>query len=120
MNRPYFETQVVKVKKKEKEWTPEYCPCCGAKREAEKPKGNYVNGENLDKIKFPCFCRWADNGWIGMLVKDWRAHDIIYTLVRVDQQTNVNHTYAHFKSLRELIEKYNIRILKGKIIIFEG
>jgi len=45
---PYLETKVVKV---EKEWDADHCPTCGQR--IEEPKGNWVNGENLDKIKFP-------------------------------------------------------------------
>ena len=121
--RPYFEVKVVKAKKIEKpivsskEWTPDHCPCCG-QRTVER-KGNWVNGENPDKIKFPCFCRWNDNGWVGMLIKDWKNDEAIYTLVRIDKQTNKNHTYGSFKDLKEFIKSYRIHILKGKIIIFE-
>jgi len=41
--RPYLEVKVVKVKKPQ-------------------PQGNWVNGENLDAIKFPCFCKYWEFG----------------------------------------------------------
>ena len=61
---PYFETKVVKVKKEKKECIGEIC-IRGKRRPLyekdhyiyfegkDKSKGNWVNGENLDKIKFP-------------------------------------------------------------------
>jgi len=109
MSKPYFETKVVKVKKKER---PSVCPdngraiclTCGEKlyhieKPKPQPKGNWVNGENLDKIKFPCFCRWNHN--IGMIIYDF--WDIPrFTLIKIDKQTNKNHTYSHSKSLEKL------------------
>lgn len=131
MNKPYFEMKVVKVEK-EKEYVGEICIRGERKplyiennriyfegKEKPKRKGNWVNGENLDKIKFPCFCKWSNNGWVGMIIKDWKECDAVYTLVRVDEQTNRNHTYGCFRSLEKLIKDYDIHILKGKIIIFE-
>jgi len=130
-DRPYLEVEVVKAKKEKKKEEHIGEICIRGKRQplylkenriyykGTIDKGNWVNDENLDKIKFPCFCRWNDNGWVGMLIKDWKDDEAIYTLVRVDKQTNKNHTYGSFKDLKEFIEKYDIHILKGKIIIFE-
>ena len=121
--RPYFETKVVKVNKVEKEWTPDCCPCCGAKREAEKPLGNWVNGENLDKIKFPCFCSYEINNVVygyGEIIISFKKNDQIYELINIDGQTlQGTNKVAFFNCLRELIEEFNIHILKGKIILFE-
>lgn len=122
MSRPYFETKVVKVKK---EWTPGHCPCCGAKREAEKPKGNWVNSENLDKIKFPCLCSYkqplADlNEHLGIIeyvaICGEKAR---YILLNIEGQRRGCKLIPIFEDLKSLIESYEIHILKGKIIIFE-
>jgi len=118
VNRPFFEMEVVKAKKVKKEWTPECCPCCGAKSEVEKAIGNWVNGENLDEIKFPCFCRWS--GGYGMIVTGYPINKREYLLVDIDEQTIDDVVVANrFDSLRELVEFNDIHILKGKIIIFE-
>lgn len=121
--RPYFETKVVKVKKKKKKWTPDCCPCCGTKREAEKPlKGNWVNGENLDKIKFPCFCSYFDSG------ERYGEIDIVFfngnksfrlRELRQLQIEKVVYCVYHRHTLNSLIRDYDIHILKGKIIIYE-
>ena len=64
LSRPYFETKVVKVKKENKGCDVEFiCPICNemlSHNNKKEPKGNWVNGENLDKIKFPCFCSYSD------------------------------------------------------------
>ena len=126
MNKiPYFETKVVKVKKAEKpivsskEWTPDYCPCCGQRTVVEK-KGNWVNGENLDKIKFPCFCRY-NAGYTGMITKDGMNY---YELHNIEKQADENYLggrtlVAKELDLKILIKCWHIHILKGKIIIFE-
>jgi hypothetical protein len=138
---PYFETKVVKVKK-EKKCQHSKVICCANKtfprtykcikcgkfflppfqknylviKEEKENKGNFVNGENLDKIKFPCLCKWNDN--IGMIIYDfWDVP--MFTLIKIDKQTNRNHTYSHSESLEKLIRDFDIHILKGKFIIFE-
>ena len=121
----FFETKVIKVKKEKDKCEHQIhnidyafrCPKCGEVFTPHKGgEGNWVNGENLDKIKFPCFCKWNDN--VGMIIYDfWDVP--MFTLIKIDKQTERNHTYAHLKSLKELIEKYNIHILKGKVIIFD-
>jgi len=129
--KSYFETEIVKGKKEKKEIVGDICikgyyyPIYKNKhnriyfKSKKEKKGNWVNGENLDKIKFPCFCRWNNNGWIGMLIKDWKDDEAIYTIVRVDRQTVRSETYGGFKDLKEFIKAYNIHILKGKIILYE-
>ncbi len=123
--RPYFETKVVKVNKVKKEWTPDCCPCCGAKREAEKPLGNWVNGENLDKIKFPCFCSYKRpltdlNEHLGIIeyiaIFGKKAR---YVLLNIEGQRRGCKLVPIFEDLKSLIESYEIKILKGKIILFE-
>jgi len=46
---PYLETKVVKV---EKEWDADHCPTCGQR--IEEPKGNWVNGEELEALLNNC------------------------------------------------------------------
>ena len=123
LSRPYLETKVVKVKKKKESSNQividgkKYTLC--KEEYLHKEKGNWVNGENLDKIKFPCFCRWSDNGWVGMLIKDYVNNEPRYTIARIDRQNKQSETYGSFESLKEMIKDYDIHILKGKIIIFE-
>ncbi len=141
MSRPYFETKVVKVKKVEKgkekcihvgmayaeNKTGDTIECmnCGeyfVLEGKEQPKGNWVNGENLDKIKFPCFCSYGGSQY-GMITKT-KANEAFdnefYTLHGIKKQ------YSSFSSIRsyynfvDLIRVWDIHILKGKIIIFEG
>jgi len=133
VSRPYFETEIVKVKKEEKEIVGDICingyyyPIYKNKhnriyyesKKKRKPKGNWVNGEDVDKIKFPCFCRWNNNGRTGMLIKDWKDDEAIYTIVRIDRQTVRGETYGGLKDLKEFIKVYNIHILKGKVIVYE-
>ena len=121
MNKiPYFETIIKRVKKEEEEWTPDCCPCCGAKREAEKPLGNWVNGENLDKIKFPCFCSY-NAGYTGMITKDGMNY---YELHNIEKQADENYLggrtlVAKELDLKILVKCWHIHILKGKLTLFE-
>ena len=121
----YFETKVVKVKKnKYKINRSLYCPYCNSKLEAEKPKGNIVNGENLDKIKFPCFCSYYSNYHRkrrrGQIVLGYRS-SFFYQLQQIEkQEANTGAGIIEVEySLKRLIENYDIHILKGKIIIYE-
>lgn len=131
-NRPYLETKVVKVKKGKKEWTPDYCPCCGQTWDTKpKPKDNWINGKNLDKIKFPCFCRYTHNQngkkYLGMISKGMGEEVDKYEIIRVDKQVRGGEFFDGemfseiFSSdtLKELMECHNVHILKGKIILFE-
>ena len=159
MNKiPYFETKVVKVKKVNKckhntiTWfgvtdKSVICKDCGklfGKNVDYKDfidrsivwqkqlKGNWVNGENLDKIKFPCFCSFdANKGMFGDPSKSYKVHgigkiDLNYTegqrqyqLSWADHQQKDLSVLCETPSLKRLIEIYDIHILKGKIIIFE-
>lgn len=117
--RPYFEMEVVKVKKKE--WIPDYCPCCG-QRTVEK-KGNWVNGENLDKIKIPVPCSYVmDNEKkYGMLNRVFFRGEYFYVIINCSQQyVDVNgEPFYHPSNLKTMFENLNIHILKGKIILYE-
>jgi len=92
------------------------------------PKGTWYNNENLDKIKFPCFC-----SYITYLVKDLKTEVInygeinkefkndekIYTLSKIDKQRIGKSVVTHNNSLKDLIKLHDIHILKGKIILWE-
>ena len=124
MSRPYFETKVVKVKKAK--IYSNHIIIDGKKYilyedEEEnvyphKKKGNWVNGENLDKIKFPCFCRY--NGkYFGIIYVDKEDN---YGLINIDKQRDKWCIEDNgWVNLNNMINNYNIHILKGKIIIFE-
>jgi hypothetical protein len=117
---PYFETKVIKLKKEKREWKPGYCPCCGKK--TEEPEANIVNGENLDKIMFPCFCSYHETNCTeryGMLNKGCNHQVDIFELHKIEQQSDFLSREDHNLSLEYLMKHYNIKILKGKIIIFE-
>jgi len=134
MSRPYLEVKVVKVKKKEQK---EIVKFRGKKyiitrnkligktyldEYKGKSKGNWVNGENLDKIKFPCFCsyKYGTGTHYGMITRTRlnlnRDH---YTLHGIDKQHDSYSSIKSYPILEGLIENYDIHILKGKIIIFD-
>ena len=122
MSRPFFEMKVVKVKGEKKK---EYCPRCGSEIIMEKAVGNWVNGECIDKIKFPCFCSYRDfyknNTFYGELDFVYFEGESFYRLRELKQAKaglSVKYEYTD-KVLNNLINFYNIHILKGKIIIFE-
>ena len=119
---PYFELKVVKVKKEIekkqgecKEYRKLWCGKCP--RIPKQKKGTWLNGENLDKIKFPVPCSYIDDdkkkhiGILNCYVK-W------YRLYNIEKQSKDNFV-DDCTSLANLIRAYNIHILKGKIIIFE-
>ena len=141
VNRPYFETEVVKVKKENNKCKHLNAPCihtyiyngvircpqCGKILTPEwlkkriiipllvKEKGNWVNGENLDKIKFPVPCSYTHGTKkMGMLLK---LGDSFY-IINIDGQGNYTKYFLSY-DLKHLIEDFDIHILKGKIIIFE-
>lgn len=122
----YFETKVVKVKKKYKDVGNEYrlgdtfkCSKCGELFiPIPKQKGNWVNGENLDKIKFPCFCSYRDNDYqhrcYGIMIKNQGD----YKIVPLQKQYRIL-SYPFSEDLAYFIKNWNIHILKGKIILYE-
>lgn len=127
--KPYLEVKIVKVKKEEKSCNAEFiCPICNKvlhhEDEPEK-KGNWVNGENLDKIKFPCFCSFEDirgRKYYGMINKDFKddIDTISYNLVEISKQDDCVNAIWDYDSLEDLFKHgKNIHILKGRIILFE-
>ena len=133
---PYFELKVVKVKGEEKEEKgfAMYCKYhhnnCEYQRVEpyvlvkEHPKGNWVNGENLDAIKFPCFCSYivfiTGEKKYGELNKNWDdlAYKNIYELSPLKQCDDLSVYYTD-TSLKKLMINLKIKIKKGRIIIYE-
>ena len=137
---PYFELKVVKVKKEKREKCVHFmltyvneldrykCNKCGVIGfwdnrgfTVSKPKANIVNGENINKIKFPCLCSYNEDCY-GMITKT-KANECydneFYTLHTIDKQYNSFSSVRSYYNLKDLIEVWNIHIRKGKIIIFE-
>jgi len=146
----FFETKVIKVKKEKKrcghqpamvilgdKYAKFKCIKCGEIYSSDisstlwgkRKKGNWVNGENLDKIMFPCFCSWVmeKKKYYGEINKSYNsnAQKDIYLLSDITRQVNGKDFGQHFSviydsdSLERLIKNQDIHILKGKIIIFE-
>ena len=121
MNKiPYFETKVVKVKKQPKDSATIYnqCPICKEIHKCNfKKQSNFVNGENIEKIKFPCLCSYAKDGVVNKGIIHSKG-TISYELFAINMQYRSDFV-AIRQSLQNLIEDYDIHIRKGKIIIFE-
>jgi len=140
-NRPYLEVEVVKVKKENiikcKLHIGECKGCnfngyCMYQVDNKKLEGNWVNGENLDKIKFPCYCKFdANKGMFGDPNQSYKVHgigriDLNYTesqrqyqLSWADHQENDLSVLCSTPSFERLIEIYEIHIRKDKLILFE-
>jgi len=130
LSRPYLETEVVKIKKPRFSCR-EVIKFMGKKYEVfikdgkvsirrhkhQRCKGNWVNGENIDKIKFPCFCSYKYNRikYYGEIQND----GTYFNLYCIDKQTFKRNFYDGRMKLGNLIRDYDIHILKGKIILFE-
>lgn len=136
MNRPYFETKVVKVKKECEHLQIYYkpgmigyrCRNCGAIVDTEghiinkSPKGNWVNGENLDKIKFPVPCSYKPNKHEtrkGLLNAGNYGGKDCYVLIDIIKQYPHRNIVSSHTDLKSLIKTWDIHILKGKLIIYE-
>jgi len=136
MSRPYLGCKVVEVKKRKCKHSRLFltrdlpyrvykCIKCGEVlyppqvKNRVKSKGNWVNGENLDKIKFPVPCSYYYEGvkHYGLLknVADGRYGGIFKIF---DLKQDRNHDCCEF-SLKPLIINWKVKILKGKIILFE-
>ena len=163
MRKSYLEVKVVKVKKKRKldrnprgagkstkywsNFSNEILEKLqiNAKRELERrkvekaymegkwPKGNWFNGENLDAIVFPCYCKYDSNKGIngsssgqcvkgiGRIDKTYNSidrHDE-YQISYADRQSKDLSVICTLPSLKRLFEIYVPTILPVKLIIFE-
>jgi len=92
----------------------------------QQPNGNWVNGENLDKIKFPCFCSFmhGDRKCYGEINKSYVNSSIVYEVSDITRQINgepgqMFSVIYTSDTLVNLIKYHDIKIKKGKIIIFE-
>ena len=135
---PYLDVKVVPVEQKEKQ---EYLTTAKIggklygflyyqgelvmeqiKKKVKKPKkGNWINGENLDKIKFPCFCSYVSHTGekrYAQLNKVNNGSKEKYKLSRIFQDNGEN-IFLSCDILKKFIRKWDIHILKGKIILFE-
>ena len=102
-DRPYFETELIKCKK----------------------KGNRVLNENLDKIKFPFGCTYTClagkklKTFKGMVFKDGSKNPT-YILVDITEQDKHRPNVVSIKDeLGDLIRRYNINIVKIKTLLFQ-
>ena len=141
-DRPYLDVEVVEVKVKE--YIPKVCRGCEflkkgckdvgdrRKEEFKRKPGNWVNGENLDKMEFPCYCTFDANkgmfGEPGETYKVWGIGkiDLNYTegqrkyqLSWADHQQHDLSVLCETPSLKRLMEIYDIHIEKAKIVIFK-
>jgi len=129
--RPYLEVEVVEVKTKKKKEIPERCvdcciaPTCPAyitKYKKLEKEGTWVNGENLDKMKFPCACSYDgyEGKRYGLLTRGFVNGETEYLLHTVcNGQCFLNSVESRCNNLKELITKRNIHIEKAKIVIFK-
>lgn len=129
----FFEIKVIKVKKEKDRtcfhWSiskPYMCGICGKTVKAIetiRKKGNWVNGENIDKIKFPCFCSFSDptlkDYCYGMIINEGYFKSYILVEIKISGQSSGNMVRDKKDSIKELINYWDIHILKGKILIFK-
>jgi len=140
----FFETKVIKVKKEKKrcghqpamvilgdKYAKFKCIKCGEIYSSDisstlwgkREKDNWVNGENLDKIMFPCLCSYKNINLpthYGMITKTRTDFEkSLYTLHSIEKQNNSYSSVKSYSNLKDLIMNWGIHILKGKILIFE-
>ena len=103
---PYFETKVVKVKQ-EKE-IDYFCKvdkgdwCGKCPRRPIYKKGNWVNGENLDKIKFPVLCSYKYFGKTRYAILSKGAEVLKsptkypYSLIDIEGQDYISESFEEY------------------------
>ena len=136
--RPHFEMEVVKIKNPRYQ-SREVIKFMGKKYEVfiedgevsikkhkhQKKKGNWINGECIDKIEFPCFCsyieRVTNEKRYGKIDKNWDdiAYKDKYQISKITGQGDEISILYEDVSLKKLMINLKIKILKGKIIIWE-
>jgi len=128
-DRPYLDVEVVEVKVKKKKEIPKICINCDYKegctfyqrnyKKLEK-EGTWVNGENIDKIEFPCACTYDLYGErrCGILTSGIPIMESEYILHSINPQMR-DSVEVRKASLEELIKQYDIHIEKAKIVIFK-
>ena len=128
-DRPYLDVEVVEIKTKKKKEIPKVCVECGLKnicrqykreyKKLEKP-GTWVNGENLDKIKFPCACTYTLDGkerQPGILTSGIPKLEYEYILHSIGYQSDCS-AEDRSNSLIDLMKKFDIKIEKAKTVLF--
>ena len=122
----YFELKVVKVKKQPKDSVTIFnqCPICKEIHKCNfKKQGNWVNGENLDKVDFPCLCEFMIGSEIhlGIMLSNFFSGYHKFELHLIDKQRGgIGVTaWGEYTSLEKLFKDNKVKILKGKIILFE-
>jgi len=93
--KPYVEVTVISPKKK---------------------KGTWVNGENIDKMKFPSYIKYKLQG--RLRVGEIHRNDTNVFITDVKQSKYDVRLVAHIP-LVAFIRQYEIKILKAKLIIFD-
>ena len=93
------------------------------------PKAKWINGENLDKIKFPCYCSYIEQDGkktYGELNKTYNEEkeEVTYLLSDITHQVGYKEDFRHSiryedESLERLLKIRKIKIVKGKVILFE-
>ena len=79
------------------------------------------NSENVDKIKFPAPCSYISHTGkkrYALLLKGKDNNGYKYELLKMSQD-NGESIFLSNTSLKHLIRKWNIHILKGRIVLFE-
>ena len=129
---PYLDVKVVKVEKEKEDYWCGGLTLDGKQYKIMKkknkipylkefPKGWWVNGERIDKIKFPCFCSYVSNHmkWEGEINKSWKTgKGNTYYLSSLNGQKECS-MVAENNMFENLIKSYDIHILKAKLILFE-
>ena len=83
-------------------------------------KGRSDGKENLEKMKFPCWCIWRcstlDKHHIGMLVTGFPNNKLEYQLIDVGHQSEINACCSVDRnvSLEKLITRWNVEVIKGE------
>ena len=88
-------------------------------KEFKKNKGNWVNGENIDAIRFPAYCSYVINGKIYKGQINKAKYESVYSLYWIGGQSKYSNWVDSAGSLKPLIDNYDIHILKARIILFD-
>jgi len=84
----------------------------------KKKKGTWINGENLDKMKFPSYIKYELNGKLRVGEIHRGKFDPQYFITDV-KQSKFDVKLASNGILKTLMIMYKIKVLKAKLIIFD-
>ena len=134
-DRPYLDVEVVEVKTKK--YIPKWCRGCehnkvcslvdsAIKDELKYREGTWVNGENIDKIQFPCVCSYRKNqelryGTLDKVFSDGSFGIILRELKQIKEGWYPGNYEAYYDAVdfEVLIKCWDIHIEKAKIVIFK-